>query len=125
MKKILYGVAVIFLLLIGVEAYLYRINNGNIVIYILNQSDKKNSIDVSLDINNHSIFSGLILSNTLKPQKIILNEGIGKQHLLLRRKDLNIKIDESFNVFLVKWIIIDMYSNHTTVDYSIIPPLFQ
>jgi len=125
MKKILAMIGILFFLLLGVEIYWYLTNGANLVIFAQNQSDKTKIINVKISLNDEQIFNKALHSGEIMPKEINLKKRIGVYNLEIWREDKNEIVKEKFHLLLVKWVVIDVYSNNIIINYSYIPPVFQ
>ena len=125
MKKNLMFIGVILLLLLGVELYWYTTNYGNLIVYVQNQSDQESEINAKIYLDGNQVLKDKFFANEIVPKEIRLKKIIGSHELKIWRGDKDEIIKEKFNLFLVKWIIIDLYTEETIISYYVIPPLFQ
>lgn len=125
MKKIAVLIGISSALLLGVEMCWYLECGGNFIIYLQNQSKDENFINLKVEIDNKTIFEGDITYGEIVPQQVCLSKGIGLYNLTVLKNGEIVATQKSFNFMLVKWVVIDAFSDDTLIKSHYISPLFQ
>lgn len=116
---------VLFLGLLSIEVYWCFSYRGNLTVYVQNQSETSRVIEVKISLDGDQIFNGRLNSDEIIPHALNLHKRIGGHNLSIWRADTDETIEVRFNLFLVKWVVIDIYTDTTIIGYELIPPLFQ
>jgi hypothetical protein len=125
MKKIAVLIGFFSALLLGVELCWYLECGGNFIVYLQNQSKDEKFINLKLEIDDKVIFEGDIAYGDIVPQQVCLFKGMGLCNLTVWKNGEIVATQKSFNFMLVKWVVIDYFSDDTLINSHYIPPLFQ
>jgi hypothetical protein len=124
----------ILLLLIGIglgilfsnQIYWYYVYNGNVIVYIIYQNNKRVESQMTLHVNGKKIYDGVLTDTIPMPyqEKQVLTR-LGPCKMVFWRADLNETTEVYWTDFRVKWIVIDAFSRRTKIESHSIPPLLQ
>jgi hypothetical protein len=116
LKKIIILIGVLILVfLIGQQLFWYAKHEGNVIVYISNQSEL-DTVNIELYLDGNKIESGFFTNASFHDyKKYPLKINFGTHTLLLKAKETSTSKEISFTAFLMKWVIVDFSEVDKTI----------
>lgn len=120
--KIAFSFLVIFLVVF--EFYHYFQNDGNLIFIIQNQSESKEVLEVGVFLKERTILKDSFHNNLLVPKENTYSL-FGYQIIEVSCQELSLSKKISFWSFLIRWVVVDVYSDKIVVNSYYLTPFFQ
>ncbi len=116
----------IILVIVVVQVSWVVTERGNLNIYIQNQTTTIQEVDMIILLDGKEVFNkSLSPSTRLVPVKISFMEIIGFHKITISSSKSNINRTLMFNLFFVRWIIVEVFEDTVLIQEGIFPPIFE
>jgi hypothetical protein len=120
-KKIIrIAICIILAYIIGFEIFYYFKNNGNVILFVSNQSSQIDSVDIKILVDGREIVSDVFTSGnfhnykeySLKLTPILLHE------IEVISEKAQVKMVTQVRFYFVNWILLDLWNEDTNFENS-------
>ena len=125
MKRIAIYLLLAFVIVVAAtELYYYVHYGGNLQVWVWNQSDTRER-DVVVRVDGELVLEQLSSSSIVIPEIVSQSTSLGRHDLFVLDLKSGHQLEEQFNLFLVRWVVVSVYADEISVSYHFTPPLIQ